>query len=180
MSDGDQSPSARLAKIEQELLEMDMTPEIVKGYIHALSTYPDRSGMLNLPPGTMPHTQYESTLNDLLDSMHKATQAAQAAQAALEQMRSATQAAQAAKAWMPNSHGVVTHQLSRQTECLQQQIKYPMALKKELYLFLTRFKPINAEAHRARLDALVDEKISILTEIRRSAICSIAAEATRL
>ena len=166
---------SRLAEIDQELLDMGMTPDTVDEYVRVAGLYHGNPTVLDcyLPLGTLPHKEYESRLDGLIESISVANQAAQAAKEALQH---ATEAAEAAKPCLLNSHAIIAQQLAHRTECLQRKLKHPKALKNELYLHLTRFKPINAEAHRERLDALIGEKIDILTEIRRSAICSIATD----
>lgn len=42
----------------------------------------------------------------------------------------------------------------------------PNVIQNDLYNHLTRFKPIDAKAFHAAIDALIDEKIRILTNIR--------------
>jgi hypothetical protein len=161
----------RLAEIDAEFLAMGMTPKMVDDYVsgaHTDHVWPTCC----LPPGTMPHTEYKQRLENLVEVIEQADKAAEVAEVALEKTKLASAAAEAAikQCKMTNSQKIIAEQLARQTESLKRQIMHPKVLKNELYLHLTLFRPIDTKAHFKKLDALVDEKMRILTEMHRAAI----------
>ena len=159
---------SRLAEIDDELLGMGATLDMVDDYVKACSSrHPS-----TMPPDAMPHDAYEKTLNELLRGLEEAKDDAKVAEAELEKANQTAKAAEDAvkKCSMAHTQRVIFEQLARQTEAYRKRIMRPAEIRSKLYTHLTQFKPIDADAYFARLDTLVDEKIAVLVEMRRDAI----------
>ena len=155
---------SRLAEIDDELLAMGATLDMVDDYVSLSSRH--------MPPDVMPHDAYEKTLNELLASLEDAKDGAAIAEAELEKANQTAKAAEDAvkKCNMAHTQRIIFEQLERKTEALRKQIMRPLEIRSKLYAHLTRFRPIDAAAYFARLDMLVDEKIAALVDMRRDAI----------
>jgi hypothetical protein len=122
--------------------------------------------MLYLPPGTKPHDEYAKTLNDLIQEIEKARQAADAAEKAIEWLKIADESAIKSTQYS----GLRGENMARQTEAFKQRVNRPKVLQSELYTHLTKFKPINAKAFFDKMDALINERMSILAELHFDAV----------
>ena len=151
---------ARLAAIEREFLDMGATGEMVERYVLASSSrlgsateWPRHNGtMLHIPPGTVPHEEYIAKLEDLVDDIRNARKTATAAERAIEDHKAA--------------NATTTHDRQKSIAIYEHQVIAPKIKVHALFLHLTKFRPINAAEYFKRLDALINEKIEILVNIR--------------
>jgi hypothetical protein len=128
------SQKCEVVRIKLELLEIEMDNKDVDEYMRLSSLYPGPAigwprhhvdgSMHCLPKGTIPHDEYEKTLNDLVEGIKKAE---------------------------------------------------TRVLKNQLYIHLTKYRPIDAKAFFEKLDALIEERMTLFTDIMRDEVKAINA-----
>jgi len=170
MTEAKQHP--RLAEIQLELKSMGITSTWIEEYVKLSKFYPDPANdmpshngvFLMLPADTMPHDIYTEKLTQLIEDLEKAEACARS----FKKVKPSIDEIHKDEYVRRYGKGAYDQEMGRQAELRKQYLARPKEIQYELYIHLTRFRPINVKDFHDKINALVKEQIDILTNIRIS------------
>ena len=180
------SQKCEVVRIKLELLEIEMDNKDVDEYMRIRSVLPGPAiewprhhvdgSMQCLPKGTIPHDEYEKTLNDLVEGIKEAELIVKTLESAIEQFKTLhANSKKLMKFGNPREEMIFDLRLDQQIQGLnwKEHVLRPAVLKNQLYVHLTKYRPIDAKAFFEKLDALIEERMTLFVEIMRDDVKAI-------
>lgn len=164
-----ESQKLEIVRIKLELLEIEMDEKDVVEYMRIKSFHPGPSAITHcLPKGTIPHDEYEKTLNDLVKGIEEAELIVKTVESAIEQCKTLHASSKQLMTFRDSREEMIFDQrLAQQIQSFnwKEHALRPMVLKNQLYIHLTKHRPIDAKAFFEKLDTLIEERMSLFADI---------------